>query len=179
MTSPPRSAVATVVLGLTGILFAVRAAQIVGRLALSYRRPGELSITPGGDVRVRWRVLLLGATLRERDVVVPRTSLVRAEREARFAGAALYAGLLALVVGSYVGMGTFVDGVRAASPALLGAGLVIAAAGLAIDYVLGHVSPSSAGRCRVVVAPRTGPALCVGQVDIARADALLARLAGR
>jgi hypothetical protein len=76
-------------------------------------------------------------------------------------------------------MGTFVDGVRAASPALLGAGLVIAAAGLAIDYLLGHVGPSSAGRCRVVVAPRTGPTLCVGQVEIARADALLARLAGR
>jgi hypothetical protein len=146
---------------------------------LSYRRPGELSITPGGDIRVRWQVLILGATLRERDVVLPRSSLVRAEREARFAGATLYAGLIALVVGSYVGVGTFVDGVRSASPALLGAGLAIAAAGLAIDFGLGRVTPAVGGRCRVIFAPRRGPAVCVGDVDIARADALLARLAGR
>jgi hypothetical protein len=105
--------------------------------------------------------------------------LARAEREARFAGASLYAGLLALVVGSYVGVGTFVDGVRAASPALLGAGLIIAAAGLAIDFLLGRVAPSVSGRCRVVLAPRTGPKLCVGHVETARADALLARLGGR
>jgi hypothetical protein len=179
MTSPPRGPVATVVLGVTGILLVARAAQLLGRAALSYRRPGEFSITPGGDVRVRWRVLLLGTTLRERDVVLPRAALARAEREARFAGAALYAGLFALVVGSYLGVATFVDGVRAASPALLGAGLAIAGAGLAIDFALGHVAPSVSGRCRVVFAPRTGPKLCVGEVDIARADALLARLSGR
>jgi hypothetical protein len=179
MTSAPRGPVATVLLGVTGLLLLARAAQLLGRAALSYRRPGELSITPGGDVRVRWRVLLLGATLRERDVVLPRAGLARAEREARFAGASLYGGLLALVVGSYVGVGTFVDGVRVASPALLGAGLLIAASGLAIDFALGHVVPSVAGRCRVVLAPRRGPKLCVGHVEIARADALLARLAGR
>jgi hypothetical protein len=177
MSAPPRGPVATVVLGLTGILLLARAAQLLGRAALSYRRPGELSITPGGDIRVRWQVLILGATLREHDVVLPRSSLVRAEREARFAGATLYTGLVALVVGSYVGVGTFVDGVRSASPALLGAGLAIAAAGLAIDFGLGQVAPAVGGRCRVVFAPRRGPTLCVAQVDMARADALLARLA--
>jgi len=164
------------VLGVTGILLLVRAAQILGRAVLSYRRPGELSITPGGDVRVRWRVLLLGTTLRERDVMIPRTALARAEREARFAGATLYAGLLALVLGSYLGVGTFVDGIRAASPALLGAGLILVAVGLAIDFALGHVVPAVSGRCRVVLAPRAGPKLCVGHVEIERADALLAQL---
>jgi hypothetical protein len=179
MTAPPRGPLATALLALTGLLLVARAAQIVARAALSFRRPGEVSVTTAGDVRVRWRVLLLGTTLREHDVIIPRAALARAEREIRLAGASLYAGLLALVIGSYVGVGTFVDGVRAASPALLGVGLAIVAGGLAIDFLLGRLVPAASGRCRVVFAPRSGPRLCLGQVEIARADALLARLAER
>src|SRR6185312_15679966 len=118
-------------------------------------------------------------TLRDGDVVVPRAGLAQAGREVRFSGIALYAGLLALAIGSYVGVTAFVDGVRAASPALLGTGLAIVALGLALDFVFACVVPAMQGRCRVLLVPRTGRALCVGEVDRAQADALLARLASR
>jgi hypothetical protein len=153
------------------------AARLFGRWALSYRAPAEIAVSEDGGVRVRWRVELLGRTLRDRDVLVPRASLARATREVRFSGAALYAALLSLAVGSYVGVSAFVDGARAASPALLGTGLAIVAASLGLDFVFSCVLPGARGHCRLVVLPRRGPALCVGEIDKARADAFLGTLA--
>jgi hypothetical protein len=94
----------------------------------------------------------------------------------RFSGVALYAGLLALAVGSYVGVAAFVDGVRSASPTLLAAGLAIVALGLGLDFVFACVLPGARGRCRVFFVPRRGEKLCVGGIELGRADALLARL---
>jgi hypothetical protein len=94
----------------------------------------------------------------------------------RYPRIALYAGLLALAVGSYVGVSAFVDGVRAASPSLLASGLAIVALGLALDFALSSVAPGARGRCRLLLVPRDGAKLCVAGVDAARADALLARL---
>ena len=90
----------------------------------------------------------------------------------------MYAGLLALSIGSYLGVAAFVDGVRAASPSLLATGLVIVALGLGLDFVLTSVAPGARGRCRVLFVSRDGSSLCVGNVEARRADALLARLAG-
>jgi hypothetical protein len=66
--------------------------------------------------------------------------------------------------------------VRAASPSLLGAGLVIMILGLAVDFVLSSIAPAASGRCRVLLVPRSGRRLCVGGVDIQSADAMLSRL---
>jgi hypothetical protein len=175
MAPAPRGPVATALLGLTGLLLVTNAARLFGRLALAYRAPAEVAVS-GEGVRVRWRIELLGRTLRDRDVIVPRATLARAAREVRFSGAALYAGLLALAAGSYVGVSAFVDGVRAASPALLATGLLIVAVGLALDFVFSCILPSARGHCRVVFVPRRGTRLCVGEVDRTRADALLAQL---
>lgn len=175
---PPRGPVATTLLALTGILFVLHAARLVARLALAYRRPAEVSLSETG-VRVKARTELLGRTLREREHVIVRAGLVRIVREVRFPGAAFYAGLLALAVGSYVGVRAFADGVRAASPSLLLVGLSIVALGIALDFVLGTLLPGSRGRCRIAFVPRKGAALCVGDVDARRADDALARALGR
>ncbi len=177
MAPPPRGPWATSVLALTGLLFALQAARLFGRVVLAYKRPAEILLLEDGGIRVKWRVELLGRTLRDRDVLVPRIALAQAAREVRYRGATLYAGLLALAVGSYLGVSAFVDGVRAASPALLGAGLFIVALGLAFDFVLSCALPGARGRCRVLFVPRSGGKLCIGGVDLARADAVLARLA--
>jgi hypothetical protein len=177
MAPAPRNPAATAVLAMTGLLFVMLAGRLVGRLALAYKKPAELTLADDGGVRVRWRVELLGRTLRDRDVVVPRTALVRATREVRYPRIALYAGLLALAVGSYVGVSAFVDGVRAASPSLLATGLIVVALGLGLDFVLSSISPGVRGRCRLLLVPRDGGKLCVGGVDPRRADAVLARLA--
>jgi hypothetical protein len=177
MAPAPRSPVATVVLALTGLLFVLQGARLLGRLALAYKKPAELTVSDDGGVRVHWRLELLGRTLRDRDVVVPRAALVRATREVRYPRLALYAGLLTLAVGSYVGVSAFADGVRAASPSLLAAGLVILAIGIGLDFALSSVIPGARGQCRLLVVPRDGARLCVGSVDPVRADAILARLA--
>ncbi|NVL83962.1 hypothetical protein, partial [Escherichia coli] len=67
----------------------------------------------------------------------------------RYPRAAFYAGLLALAIGSYVGVRAFVDGVRAASPSLLLTGLVVIALGIGADFVLGSLVPGSRGRVRI------------------------------
>jgi hypothetical protein len=176
MAPAPRGPVATTLLAVTGVLLVAHAARLFGRVALAYKTPAEVALSEDGGVRVRWRVELLGRTLRDRDVLVPRSALWRAAREVRFSGATLYAGLLALVLGSYVGVAAFVDGVRAASPALLGAGLLIIALGLSLDFVFSSAVPGARGRCRLVLVPRSGRQLCIGDVDQARADSMLGRL---
>src|SRR5262249_50733123 len=140
MLPTPRGPVATTLLAVSGLLFAIHAVRILARLALAYRRPAEVSLSESG-VRVKTRTELLGRTLREREHVILRTGLVRVVREVRFPRAAFYAGLLALAVGSYIGVRAFVDGVRAASPSLLVVGLVIVAIGIGADFVLGTLLP--------------------------------------
>lgn len=172
----PRGPVATTLLALTGILFVVNGARLIARLALAYRRPAEVSVGPDG-VRVKTRTELLGRVLREREHVIVRSGLVRVVREVRYPRVAFYAGLLALAVGSYIGVRAFADGVRAASPSLLLVGLVIVALGVGADFVLGTLIPGVRGRVRVLFVPRSGPTLCVGDVDAKRADdALVAAL---
>ncbi|MGH7269806.1 MAG: hypothetical protein ACREJ3_05185, partial [Polyangiaceae bacterium] len=178
MTSAPRGPIATAILGVSGLLLLVAVGRLFGRIALAYGRPAEVDLSPDGDVRVRWQVRMLGKTLRDRDVVVPRTALASATRDVRFAGVGLYAGLLALVVGSTLGMSTFVDGVRAASPALLVTGIAVIAAGLVTDFVLSCLAPVTRGQCRMDIVLRSGARLCVARIDVADADVLLGRLAG-
>ena len=176
ITAPPRSAVATAALALTGILFVMHAVRILARVALKYRRPAEIVLSEK-TVRIRYRTELLGRTLRDGDVVIQRAGLVRATREVRYPRAAFYAGLLALAVGSYFGVATFVDGVRAASPSLLLTGLVIVALGIGLDFALSSIAPSARGRVRLLFVPKDGRKLCVGDVDAALADAAIARIA--
>jgi hypothetical protein len=175
----PRGPVATVAMAVSGVLLALYAARLFGRLAFAYRRPAEVSISEDGGVRVRWRTELLGRTMGDGDVIVPRVSLARATREVRYPRAVLYAGLLALSVGSYLGVAAFVDGVRAASPSLLATGLAVVALGLAVDFALSSIAPSRRGKCRLLFVSRDGRTLCVGDVETALADALLARLSSR
>jgi hypothetical protein len=175
----PRGSVAAALLGLTGVSLVAHLVRLVGRLAFAYRKPAELALSVDGGVRVRWRVELLGRTLRDRDIVVPRHGLAGATREIRYPGAALYAALAALVLGTYVGVSAFADGVRAASPSLLIAGLALIALGLGLDFALTSLLPGMRGQCRVLLTPRQGSPLCLGGVDAGAADALLAKIARR
>ncbi len=179
LSPAPRGLLATAAMAITGLLVLTHGARLLGRLALAYRRPTLVSLVDDGAVRVKSRTELLGRTLRDRDVLVPRAALLRATREVRYPSLAMYAGLFALAVGSYVGVATFVDGVRAASPSLLATGLAIAAIGLGLDFALARVAPGATGQCRVLLESRDGVRLCIAAVDPQRADALLARLAGR
>lgn len=176
LSPAPRNPVATVALACTGILLVTHVARLIGRLALAYRRPARVVVDPRG-LQLSHRTELLGRVLRDRDVLVPLDNIARVTREVRFSRAGLYAGLVALLLGSYFGMGLFVDGVRVGSAPLLGLAVAVIAVGLIVDFVLSSVADTARGRCRLVVVPRKGRALCIGGLDPARADAMLARLA--
>jgi hypothetical protein len=175
----PRGPATTTVLALTGLLLLLRAGRLFARFVLALRLPAEVTLNPDRDVRVRWRVEVLGRTLREREVLLPRSSLARAIREVRYPRLAFYAGLLSLAAGSYLGVSSIVDGVRAGSLTLLAWGLLVVAVGVGLDFALTTLVPGVRGRCRVVFVPRRGAPVCVGGVDLARADELAARLSGR
>ncbi len=174
----PRGPVATTLLALSGILFLTRGLRAFARLALGYRRPAAVVIAED-SVRISTRVEMLGRVLRAREMIVPRAGLVRAQRDIRFPRVAFYVGLIALFLGSAVGMGIFTDGVRAASPSLLGVGLLVAGLGVGLDFFFSSWRPSSNGACRLTFVPRRGRALSIGGVDPTAADAFMALLSKR
>src|SRR5262249_32943521 len=147
----PRGPVVTALLGVSGLLLALHLARLFGRIAFAYKKPAQITLleSEAGGVRVRWRVEVLKRTLFDRD-------LVRVTREVRYPRIALYAGLLSLAIGSYIGVSAFVDGVRVASPSLIVSGIVIVATGLALDFGLSSLAPAARGLCRVLFVPRDG-----------------------
>lgn len=176
----PRGPLATTLLALSGLLFVLRGARLIGRLALAYKKPAAVRLTERG-LELEHRVEILGRVLRRAETVVPMENLARVTREVRFSRLGLSLGLLALALGSYLGMGLLVDGARVpgSSPPLIGMGLLIIALGVAIDFGLSLFDSEARGKCRLVIVPRKGTALCIARVESGRADAMLARVAAR
>lgn len=172
----PRGPLATAVLALTGILLVVELGRLIARVALALERPVEVRLVNNG-LELRGRTLMLGRLLREHATVLPLDGLVRVTREVRYPSLAVYAGLLALALGSYLGVGLAIDGVRAASPSMLGTGLLIALLGLALDFALSSLVPGMRGRARVLMVPKRGAMICVELVDPQVADRVLLQLA--
>ena len=175
----PRGPIATTALAFSGVLLVMHLASLFGRVALAYRRPAAVTLAGDGGVCVRWRVEMLGRVLRESELLVPRAGLLRVARDVRYPSLAFYTGLLALALGSLVGVSTIVDGVRVLSPSLLTAGFAIVAMGLGFDFALSSLAHGARGDCRVLVVPRRGSTVCVGHVDISSADDLLLKLVDR
>ena len=180
MAPAPKNAPLTALLTLTLILPIAALGRELGRLVLAYRRPASVRLGERG-LELEQRTELLGRVLRERNVVVPLDALARVTREVRYARAGLYAGLLALVLGSYMGVALFVDGLRVpgGSAPLLGLAVLVIVVGVLLDFGLSTLSDSSRGRCRIVIVPRRGRALCVGALDATRVDRMLTALAKR
>lgn len=178
LTHGARSPLRTTLLAVSGLLFAISLLRLLGALALVYRRPAEVLVSKSG-IRVRAKTVLLGRTLREIDTHIATSALVRASREVRYPRLGLYAGLFALALGSYVGLSTFVDGVRAASPSMLLAGVVIVALGVALDFGFGAARSGAKGKCLVLFEPERGRRICVADVDPKSADLALGVLRRR
>jgi hypothetical protein len=174
MAAPPFGPFMTALLALTLVLFVWHAVRLIGRFAFAYRRPAALTLTERG-LELTYHVELLGKVLRDRSAVVPLSNLARVTREVKYARGGLYAGLAALVLGTYFGMGLFVDGLRVpgGSASLLAMAVALIVSGIALDFVLSSALDSARGRCSIVVVPRKGRALCVANIDVAQADTML------
>ncbi len=175
MVAPPRGPVALFLLGVTGILLYLHGARLLARLTLRYRRPAELRITARG-VTLKTHTEVLGRILKEREVVVPVESILRAAREVRYPRLGLYAGLVSLAVGSFFGVARVIDGLRTGAPELIAIGALFVVAGVGLDFLLEGAGSGLRGKCRVVVVPRQGPGFAVGEVEPALAAAALGRL---
>jgi len=178
LSPAPHGPIATLLLACTGILFLMRGARLVGHIGLALKQPAELSLSERG-LEVSHRTQVLGRVLRSKETLIPLGNLARVTREVRYPRLGLYLGLIALCVGSYLGMGLLVDGARVpgGSLPLLGMGLLVVALGLVIDYGLTALTDNVRGRCRIVVRLRKGKSVCVGALDPASADAMVSSLA--
>ena len=174
----PHGPVVTALLTVTLLLFALHAGRLIGRFAFSYRKPARLRLSERG-LELEQRTEMLGKVLRDRSVVVPLANLARITREVRYARAGMYAGIAALVLGSYLGMGLLIDGLRVpgGSAPLIGLAVLLMVLGLVIDFALSALADPARGRCRLVVVPRKGRAWCISALDAKRADAMLQSLA--
>jgi hypothetical protein len=171
-----RSPWLTILLTVTLVLFVSSVLRLFARYALSYRKPATLRLGPQG-LELSSQTLLLGRVLRNRSLRIPLSGLGSLTREVRYSGAGLYAGLFALAVGTYYGTGRFVEWLRVREADLFAVALLSLLLGLSLDFLLTSVAHSVRGRCRVVVVPLRGRSLCIGSLDVERADALLAAVA--
>jgi hypothetical protein len=148
------------------------------RYALGYRRPAELQLSREG-LRLTWHTELLGRRTSDRCRVVPLGALARVTREVRYARAGLYAGLAALALGTFLGVGLLLDGLLApgGSGPLVVLGLLCLLGGVGLDFVLSTLVDSARGTCRLVAVPLKGKALCVGALDPRATDAMLTEVA--
>lgn len=178
MSLAPFGPVITTLLTVTLVLFALQVGRALLRFVLAFKRPASISIGPNG-LELNQRTELLGKVLRERSVVVPLGSLVRVTRETRYARLGMYVGLVALVAGSYLGMGLFVDAVRVpgGSASLFGLAVLMMVLGLLLDFTFSNAADTVRGKCRMLVVPTRGRTFCLGSLDPARADAMLATIA--
>lgn len=176
----PKSAWLTALLAFTLVLGIMHVGRLVARYAFAYKRPAKVVLSQRG-LEVTYHTELLGKVLRQRATLVPLSNLASVTREVRFARLGMYAGLVALVLGSYVGMGLFIDGLRVpgGSATLLGLAVVFILVGLLIDFGLSSLSDSVKGKCRLVVVPRKGRAVCVGSLSPSQTDAVLSNIAER
>lgn len=178
LTGAPRGSLTTVLVTISGIAFARGAARWFGRIALGYRRPANVQLDTRG-LHISHKLELLGRTLDESETLVPLSNLASISRETRYARLGLYAGLLSLAIGTYLGVGLFVDGVRVpgGSPSLLGLGALFVVLGIVLDYGLSTAGSALRNTCRLVVTPRDGRSLCVEGLTADAVDAVLAGLA--
>jgi len=175
---PPRGWFLTTVLAVSLLLFVMGLVRLIARVAFGYKRPATLRIGPQG-LELANRIELMGRVLRDRATLLPLSHVMRVTREVKYARAGLYVGIAALTIGTYLGTGLLVDGLRVpgGSAPLLGLAAVFIIVGLAVDFVLSSAADTLRGRCRVVILPERGRTLCIGGLDAARADALLSALA--
>jgi hypothetical protein len=180
LATPPSSIAVAILLVVTGVSLVRGALRLAGRVAFAYRKPAELRLSDRG-VEISHRTELLGRVLKDAETVIPLANVASISREVRYARLGLYAGLLALVIGTYIGAGLLIDGARVpgGSPSLLGFGLVAIALGIVLDYAFAVLWDVVRRTCRLVVVPQRGRAVCIQGLDPGETDKVLAELTER
>ena len=160
----------------TGLIWLRWLWRFVSGVLLRLRRPATLSVEASG-VTVDAQTTLLGRTIAQRRTLLPLDNVARAVREVRYPRLALYAGLFALALGSYLGATLFLDGSSVGSPSMMALGAAVFGGGGLLDFVLSTLGPATRGRYTLLLYPRKGRAVALAIEAADDADALLRRLA--
>lgn len=175
--SPRPQGVAFVLQTLTGYRFIKALWASFARYVLWQRRHARLRISPRG-VEVLSKTHVLGQTFKETRELIPLSEIREIRRETRYAGLGLYVGIACLLLGSLVGSGLLLDGLRVpgTSPSLLTLGIGLILLGLAIDFALSQWSKMVAGRGALLLKRAGGPSLLLQDLDPAAPSELVERL---
>jgi len=166
LLDPSRPFWLTAILTFSPFLVLRQSAALVGRWLLGYRNEARLRVIETG-LELVYRRQLLGRVIREVMVLVPTNELGKVSREVRYRGALLYAGLGALILGSYLGVGMLLDGLRVpgGSLPLISTGVLTVLAGLGLDFLATTAFDSFRGRDRLRITHRSGHSFSLGNAD--------------
>jgi hypothetical protein len=164
MVPAPLGPLGLVMWCVTGLILLRYLWRFVANVILRCKRPAEMKVGQTG-VTLSYELSMLGRSLRTRETHIPKGQLAKAIREVRYPSLAWYAGLLALAVGTFVGVSFVTDGARAGSPSLLALGAAIFGVGVLVDLVFSSLLPAKQGRYRVLLVPRRGPTLALSCDD--------------
>lgn len=177
VVSAPLGVVGLVLWSATGLILVQWAWRLFATALLRCRRPAELRVAVDG-VTLSYQLTVLGRRVRERETHIPKDNLARAMREVRYPQLALYAGLLALALGTYLGASYVSDGALVGSPSLIALGAAMFGVGVAVDLVFSSLLPTRRGRHRLIIVPKKGRTLALRLADERDARRALEVLAG-
>ena len=162
---------------LTGVALVRALAQTFARHVLWLRRRARLRVSPRG-VEILSKTHILGHSFKETRELIPLTELRAIRRETRYSGVGLYVGLGCLLLGTIVGSGLVLDGLRVpgTSPSLLTVGLSLILVGVALDFALSKWTTTVAGRGALLLKRAGGAHVLVHDLDPTAPAELIERL---
>lgn len=141
----------------SGYLLVKMLLRVFTQYVLWSRHEAQVRVSPRG-LEVVSRQHLLGKPFKERRELIPLTDLRELTRETRYRGVLLYVGVGCLLLGSFLGTGLLLDGLRVpgTSPSLLTVGLGLLLCGVGLDFWLSRWSTVVEGRGALRVGRQRG-----------------------
>lgn len=163
---------------LSGYLLVKAMVGLFTRYVLWSRQEARVRVSPRG-LEVISRQHLLGKPFKERRELIPLSELRELSRETRYRGMLLYVGLACLLVGSFLGTGLLLDGLRVpgTSPSLLTVGLGLLVVGVGVDFWLSRWTTVVQGRGTLRVQPQRGRGYLISELDASGPEELVERVA--
>lgn len=174
----PRAGWVWVLQAVSGYLVVKGVARLFARYVLWSRKEARVRVSPRG-LEVISREHLLGRPFKDRRELIPLSELRAISRETRYRGVLLYVGLACLLVGSFLGTGLLLDGLRVpgTSPSLLTVGIGLLAVGVGLDFWLSRWATVVQGRGALRVQRQRGRAYLISELAPSGPEELVERVA--
>jgi hypothetical protein len=174
----PRAGWVWLLQAVSGYLVVKTVARLFTQYVLWSRHEARVRVSPRG-LEVISRQHMLGRPFRERRELIPLTELCEISRETRYRGILLYVGLACLLVGSFLGTGLLLDGLRVpgTSPSLLTVGIGLLAVSVGIDFCLSRWSTVVEGRGALSVHRQRGRGYLISDLEPTGPEELVERVA--